>query len=51
MEKKVCLVTGGNSGIEEAAAVQLAEKGLTVVIGCRNSDKNDDKWTYDELCK
>lgn len=33
---KLCLISGGNSGIGKAAAVMIAKAGYTVAIGCRN---------------
>ena len=39
MTNKVCLITGGNSGIGKAAAILLAEAGVQVVIGCRNEER------------
>lgn len=36
MKGKICLVTGGTSGIGEAAAAQLARQGATVIITGRN---------------
>ena len=36
---KVCLVTGGTSGIGKAVAVALAESGARVVVGSTNPDK------------
>jgi NAD(P)-dependent dehydrogenase (short-subunit alcohol dehydrogenase family) len=36
---KTCLVTGGNAGIGKAAAIQIAEKGFRVLIGCRNEER------------
>jgi NAD(P)-dependent dehydrogenase (short-subunit alcohol dehydrogenase family) len=36
---KVFIVTGSNSGIGYEAALALAEKGMTVVIACRNPEK------------
>ncbi len=39
MGDKVCLITGGNSGIGRAAAIQLAQKGINVVIGCRSEER------------
>jgi NAD(P)-dependent dehydrogenase (short-subunit alcohol dehydrogenase family) len=39
MKKKACFITGANSGIGKAAAVQIAAAGFTVVIGCRNEER------------
>lgn len=36
MNKKTCVITGANSGIGKAAAVQIAQKGYHVVMACRN---------------
>lgn len=36
MNKKICLITGANSGIGKASAIQIAEKGHQVIIACRN---------------
>ncbi|HZY94013.1 MAG TPA: SDR family oxidoreductase [Candidatus Bathyarchaeia archaeon] len=41
MTGKVCLVTGGNSGIGKESAVGLAKLGATVVIVSRNADKGE----------
>lgn len=41
MTGRVCLVTGGNSGIGKEAAVGLAKLGATVVIVSRNADKGE----------
>lgn len=39
MEGKICLVTGGTSGIGKSAALALAKMGATVVIVGRNAPK------------
>lgn len=33
---KTCFITGANAGIGKQAAIQIAEKGFHVIIGCRN---------------
>lgn len=39
MDKKVCIVTGANSGIGREAAAQIAGKGLHVIMACRNEKR------------
>ena len=39
MDKRIVLITGGNSGIGKAAALQFAVLGHTVVIGCRSKQR------------
>ena len=41
MSVKTCFITGGNAGIGKAAALQLAEKGYRVAIGCRNKVRGE----------
>jgi NAD(P)-dependent dehydrogenase (short-subunit alcohol dehydrogenase family) len=36
---KTCIITGGNSGIGKQAAIQIAQKGYRVIIGCRNKER------------
>ena len=39
MSEKICLITGGNSGIGKAAAIQLAKNHCKVIIACRNFER------------
>jgi NAD(P)-dependent dehydrogenase (short-subunit alcohol dehydrogenase family) len=41
MQGKVCLVTGGSSGIGKVTARELASMGATVVMLCRNRAKGE----------
>ena len=41
MGEKICLITGGNSGIGKAAAIQMAQKGCKVIIGCRKIERGE----------
>jgi NAD(P)-dependent dehydrogenase (short-subunit alcohol dehydrogenase family) len=41
MTGKICLITGGNSGIGKAAALGLAKLNATVVIVSRDKDKGE----------
>ncbi|MCB8966792.1 MAG: SDR family NAD(P)-dependent oxidoreductase [Ardenticatenaceae bacterium] len=41
MNKKVCVITGANSGIGKAAAVQIAQKGYHVVMACRSRERSE----------
>lgn len=36
---KTCLITGGNAGIGKEAAIQIAQAGYHVIIGCRNLER------------
>lgn len=46
---KKCIITGSNSGIGRAAAFQLAEKGCTLILACRNITSAEK--TRDEIIK
>jgi NADP-dependent 3-hydroxy acid dehydrogenase YdfG len=41
IEGKVVVITGGSSGLGEATARHLAEKGATVAIAARRRDRLD----------
>jgi NAD(P)-dependent dehydrogenase (short-subunit alcohol dehydrogenase family) len=46
MNKKICLITGGNSGIGRETAVGLAKLGITVVIVSRDYLKGKEALEY-----
>jgi NAD(P)-dependent dehydrogenase (short-subunit alcohol dehydrogenase family) len=39
LKDKVIVITGANSGIGKAAAIQLAQSGATVVMACRSHER------------
>lgn len=39
LKDKIIIITGGNSGIGKAAAIQLAKYGATVVMACRSKER------------
>jgi NAD(P)-dependent dehydrogenase (short-subunit alcohol dehydrogenase family) len=41
MERKVCLITGANSGIGKETALALAKMNATVVMLCRNKQRGE----------
>lgn len=41
MDKKICLITGANSGIGKAAALQIAQEGYHVILACRNKVRGE----------
>lgn len=38
---KKCIITGGNSGIGKSAAFQIASKGISVILACRNIEQGN----------
>lgn len=36
LDGKVCLVTGGNSGLGRATAIELAQRGAHIILACRS---------------
>jgi NADP-dependent 3-hydroxy acid dehydrogenase YdfG len=41
MNKKICLITGANSGIGKAASIHFAKKGYDIIMGCRNLERSE----------
>lgn len=41
MHGNVCLVTGSSSGLGKATALQLAQLGATVILGCRDRQRGE----------
>lgn len=41
MNKKLCIITGANSGIGKAAAIQIASEGHQVIMACRNPERGE----------
>jgi NAD(P)-dependent dehydrogenase (short-subunit alcohol dehydrogenase family) len=41
MKQKMCIITGGNSGIGKAAAIQIAQQGHKVIIACRSQQRGE----------
>lgn len=41
MSPTTVLITGANAGIGRAAALQLAQEGHTVLMGCRNTERGE----------
>ena len=45
--KKVCLITGCNSGIGKIAAIEIAKQGFEIIMLVRNSQKS--KNAFEEI--
>lgn len=41
MNKKICIVTGANSGIGYQAAIQIGQEGYHVILACRNEERGN----------
>ena len=41
MSRKTCIITGSNSGIGKAAAVQIAARGQRVIMACRSLERGE----------
>ncbi len=41
MEKKICIITGANAGIGEAAAGQVGAAGHHVILACRSKERGE----------
>lgn len=39
LRNKIIIITGGNSGIGKAAAIELAKLGATIVLACRSTER------------
>jgi NAD(P)-dependent dehydrogenase (short-subunit alcohol dehydrogenase family) len=39
MSDKVVMITGANSGIGKETAIQLAKKGATIIMVCRDRER------------
>jgi len=39
LDQKTIIITGANSGIGKAAAIQLASLGATVIMACRSAER------------
>ncbi len=41
MQNKICIITGANSGIGKATAIELAKMNATIVMLCRNKERGE----------
>lgn len=41
MNKKLCIITGANSGIGKQSAIQMAKEGFYVIIACRSKERGE----------
>lgn len=41
MDKKICIITGANAGIGKQAAIQMAQEGYHVILGCRSIERGE----------
>lgn len=47
MDKRICLITGCNSGIGKVTAIELAKKGFEIIMLVRDSEKS--RMAYEEI--
>jgi NAD(P)-dependent dehydrogenase (short-subunit alcohol dehydrogenase family) len=42
MGKKICIITGANSGIGRTAAFEIVQEGYHVILACRNQGRGEE---------
>jgi NAD(P)-dependent dehydrogenase (short-subunit alcohol dehydrogenase family) len=41
MDKKICIITGANSGIGKESAIKIAREGYHVILACRSKERGE----------
>ena len=41
-KKRICIITGANSGIGKQAALKIADEGYHVILACRSAERARD---------
>ncbi len=49
LDQKTIIITGANSGIGKAVAIQLAKLGATVIMACRSAQRGAQ--ALEDICK